>query len=149
MIRCFIVHIIIQLGYMTRGRIKKRMSAASISSFLNNSFYLLIAAFLFIVIIKIILSLKFYSPFILNDELYYDSLAKNVLNGKLVPIIGDTRSPGYPIVLSVAYLLSGDKGTIYHIMLADQRLDFHINHLSLIFHIKKILYREVIAIRGY
>ncbi len=97
----------------------KKANVSSIDQFvLKHSIYLLIAAFLFIVIIKIILSLRFYSPFILNDELYYDSLAKNVLNGKLVPIIGDTRSPGYPIILSIAYLLSGDKGTIYHIMLA-------------------------------
>lgn len=103
---------------MTRGLNKKANTGSIDKLVLKNSFYLLIAAFLFIVIIKVLLSLNFYSPFVLNDELYYDSLAKNVLNGKLVPIIGDTRSPGYPIVLSVAYLLSGDKGTVYHIMLA-------------------------------
>jgi hypothetical protein len=102
---------------MTRGQNKKANVSGVDKLLINNNFYLLIAVFLIIVIIKIILSLKLYSPFVLNDELNYDSLAKNVLNGKLVPIIGDTRSPGYPIVLSVAYLLSGDKGTIYHIML--------------------------------
>lgn len=97
----------------------KKANVGGIDKFvLKNSLYLLIASFLVIVIIKIILSLKFYSPFILNDELYYDSMAKNVLNGQLVPILGGARSPGYPIILSIAYLLSGDKGTVYHIMLA-------------------------------
>lgn len=102
---------------MKKGRQKKKSidnNAVKAKKWL----ILLIGAFLLIVIIKIILSMRFYSPFILYDEIFYDSLARNILNGKLYPIIGVTRSPGYPLILSIAYLLTDKGGETYHIMLA-------------------------------
>ncbi|WP_230741740.1 glycosyltransferase family 39 protein [Methanooceanicella nereidis] len=55
------------------------------------------------------------------DETFYDSIAQNVLNGKLYPefiaIVGGTTPPGYSIPLSIAYLFSDDRDTVYHTML--------------------------------
>lgn len=82
---------------------------------------IIILIFAIISLVKIILSLPFTSPYIMMDEVYYDSIAQNVLNGKLyatiMPLFG-TIPPGYSIFLSVAYLFSQDKSTVYHIMLA-------------------------------
>jgi hypothetical protein len=69
-----------------------------------------------IIIIKIILSLRLYAPFIYLDEFIYDSLAQNLLTGKLYAKIGGSYPPGYPFFLSFAYLFSDDKSTIYHLM---------------------------------
>ncbi|WP_158301481.1 glycosyltransferase family 39 protein [Methanocella paludicola] len=52
------------------------------------------------------------------DEIYYDSLANNLIEGKLYAKFGGSYSPGYPIFLSLAYAISNDKEVIYHIMLA-------------------------------
>jgi 4-amino-4-deoxy-L-arabinose transferase-like glycosyltransferase len=51
------------------------------------------------------------------DEIVYDSLAQNLLDGKLYAKIGGFYPPGYPIFLSIAYLISEDKSTVYYIML--------------------------------
>lgn len=56
------------------------------------------------------------------DELIYDSVAENVLEGKLyssflgLPGVG-TYPPGYPVFISIAYLLSDDKSIVYHTIL--------------------------------
>jgi hypothetical protein len=52
-----------------------------------------------------------------GDEIVYDSLAHNLLEGKLYPDFGPSVSPGYPLFLSIAYMISDNKGTVYHIML--------------------------------
>jgi hypothetical protein len=82
---------------------------------------LITAFFILIALFKILLSLSFNSPVIIGDEIYYDSVAQNVLKGnlyaKFLPIVG-TVPPGYSILISIAYLFSNDKSIIYHIMLA-------------------------------
>ena len=89
----------------------------------KNSLLVIILAFIVLVSVKVLLSLDFSSPYIMMDEMRYDDAASNILNGKLY---GDmvllkwvgTYPPGYPIVISPAYLLSEDKSAIYHWMLA-------------------------------
>jgi hypothetical protein len=83
----------------------------------NNALLIVIALFISLVLIKILLSLNFYAPFVYGDEIVYDSLAHNLLEGKLYPDFGPSVSPGYPLFLSIAYMISSDKGTVYHIML--------------------------------
>ena len=87
----------------------------------DNGLFVVILLFIAIFIAKALLSLPFYSPFIMMDEVYYDSVAQNVLDGKLyakfLPYFG-TTPPGYSIFLSLAYLFSQDKDIAYHIMLA-------------------------------
>ncbi len=57
------------------------------------------------------------------DEVYYDSAARNVLDGRLYATefydsgLG-TTPPGYSIFISAAYLFSQDKSVVYHVMLA-------------------------------
>lgn len=58
------------------------------------------------------MSLSFYSPIIIPDEIRYAAQAQHLLEGHLDPI-----NPGYPAILSIAYLFTSDKGTSYHIML--------------------------------
>lgn len=87
------------------------------NSYLLNRYSLIIGIFLAIVLIRIILSLSMYSPFIMPDELAYDGLAQNILHGHLSSKITGPVGPGYPVILSTAYLISNDKAIIYHIML--------------------------------
>ncbi|MHB8117575.1 MAG: ArnT family glycosyltransferase [Methanothrix sp.] len=73
---------------------------------------LLLLAFIFIVLIKSFVSLKFQSPWIFKDEMLYAEMAENLLSSDYIgsPIL-------YPFSLSLAYLFSTDKFVIYHIML--------------------------------
>lgn len=84
----------------------------------KNALLFIIVSFVVIILIKVILSLKFYAPIVYMDEFIYDSLARNILEGKLYAIGGCSHPPGYPVFLSLAYLLSPDKSAVYHIMLA-------------------------------
>lgn len=90
-----------------------------IKQFVNKHIlFLILAIYAFIVIVKIILSLGFYAPFIHGDEFIYDSLAQNLLDGKLYTKLGEFYPPGYPIFISIAYHFSSDKNIVYHVMLA-------------------------------
>jgi len=78
--------------------------------------YLVVACFFIILFIKIILSAGMYCPFIMNDEFIYDDIAKNILDGRLYSTQAD-YPPGYPALLSIAYVLTNEKVFTYHIML--------------------------------
>lgn len=84
----------------------------------NNALLVISIFFVLLILIKIVLSINFYAPFIYMDEIIYDSLAQNLKEGKLYAKIGGSYPPGYPLFLSIAYWVANDKGTIYHIMLA-------------------------------
>ena len=83
----------------------------------KNGLLLISVIFAVIVFIKILLSLNFYAPYALWDEVLYDSLTQNLLQGKLFTPLAGTLPPGYPIFLTIGYLIAGDKATAYHIML--------------------------------
>lgn len=80
----------------------------------NKNVVYLSIIFLIIIVIKIVLSLNFYSPLIIPDELTYDKIASNIIAGKLMLSSG---GPGYPLFVSLAYLVSSDKVDIHHVML--------------------------------
>lgn len=83
-------------------------------------FKLMLITFAAIVIVKTLFSLRFTTPYVMWDDVWYDSMAQNVLTGRFytrfISIVG-TLPPGYSIVIAPAYLLSGNKDVIYHIML--------------------------------
>jgi hypothetical protein len=70
-----------------------------------------------LVAIKTLLSLSYSGPFIFPDETIYDSIAQNIVHGKLYGKFG-SFSPGYPFLLSFAYHFSNNQNYVYHIMLA-------------------------------
>lgn len=82
-----------------------------------NKYSLIIGIFAVIVLIKIVLTLSLHSPYFIPDEIAYNSLAENIANGHITPKIAISAGPGYPIILSIAYLISQDKEIAYHIML--------------------------------
>lgn len=91
-----------------------------IKGLMNKPFYVIILLFIAITLVKIILSLPFTTPYVMWDDVLYDSVARNVLEGKLYTksiAYSPTVLPGYPIVISIAYLFSEDKDVIYHIIL--------------------------------
>jgi hypothetical protein len=69
-----------------------------------------------LVAIKTLLSLSYSGPFIFPDETIYDSIAQNIVHGKLYGKFG-SFSPGYPFLLSFAYHFSNNQNYVYHIML--------------------------------
>jgi hypothetical protein len=89
----------------------------SLNSLFNNySFYIICLVFLILIIIKIKLTMNFYGPFIFPDEVRYNSVAQNIVHGKLYGKLG-VFSPGYPILFSSAYYVSNSQIVIYHFML--------------------------------
>lgn len=83
----------------------------------KNGLLLISVIFAIVVFIKILLSLNFYAPYALWDEVLYDSLTQNLLHGRLYTPLYGTLPPGYPILMTIGYLVAGDKATTYHIML--------------------------------
>ena len=67
-------------------------------------------------IIKIRLATNFSGPFIFPDEAAYNSVAQNIVHGKLYGKLG-VFSPGYPILLSLAYFVPNNQVIVYHTML--------------------------------
>jgi hypothetical protein len=64
------------------------MANSSSSQFLNRTvnnyaFYIICASFLMLVLIKVRLATNFSGPFILPDEVEYNSVAQNIIHGKL------------------------------------------------------------------
>jgi hypothetical protein len=97
------------------------MANSSSSQFLNRvinnyAFYIMCALFLILVVIKIRLATNFSGPFIFPDETEYNSIAQNIVHGKLYGKLG-VFSPGYPLLLSLAYHVSNNQVIAYHIML--------------------------------
>ena len=82
----------------------------------NYAFHVLCILFLILVIIKIKLATNFSGPFIFPDESKYNSVAQNIVNGKLYGKLG-IYSPGYPVLLSLAYYVSNNQVIAYHMML--------------------------------
>jgi hypothetical protein len=73
---------------------------------------LLVHSFCILVLLKVLLSLRFHSPWILPDEISYAATAAD--------IFGSTHSAlprAYPLLISIAYLFSENKIVIYHIIL--------------------------------
>jgi hypothetical protein len=83
----------------------------------NYAFYIICALFLMLVIIKIRLASNFSGPFIFPDEVEYNSVAQNIVHGLLYGKLG-VFSPGYPILLSLAYFVPNNQVIVYHMMLA-------------------------------
>jgi hypothetical protein len=85
----------------------------------NNEKYYLIGIFFVLVAVKSVLTISMQTPWIFADEAVYDNIAQNILHGELFSdlLYCQTYPPGYSIFLSAAYLLSGDKTVIYHVML--------------------------------
>lgn len=81
-------------------------------------FYLL-SIFSVLVAIKTILTIHIQTPWIFADEVVYDNIAQNILDGTFLSDLQycQTYPPGYSTFLSIAYLFPGDKTVIYHIML--------------------------------
>lgn len=78
----------------------------------NRNLLIIVGLFFILVTIKVVLSSGFYSPFIIPDETSYDKQAQHLLEGHLDPI-----NPGYPAILSLAYVITNNKSIVYHIML--------------------------------
>jgi len=73
---------------------------------------LLVLSFFILVLLKVLLSLRFHSPWILPDEVSYAQTAAD--------IFGSAHSAlprAYPLLISIAYLFSENKIVIYHIIL--------------------------------
>ncbi len=84
----------------------------------KNGLLLISVIFAAVVFVKILLSLNFYAPYALWDEVIYDSMTQNLLHGNLYsPLYGGSLPLGYPLFMTIGYLLSADKATAYHIML--------------------------------
>jgi hypothetical protein len=82
----------------------------------NYAFHIICVFFVILVIVKILLSSRFFGPFIFPDETLYNSIAQSIVHGKLYGKLG-SFSPGYPFLLSLAYNISNNQNIIYHIML--------------------------------
>ena len=82
----------------------------------NYAFHIICALFFILFIIKIHLSTNFNGPFIFPDETVYNSVTQNVGHGKLYGKLG-VFSPGYAILMSLAYYVSNNYFIVYHTML--------------------------------
>ena len=82
----------------------------------NYTFHFIGVFFVILVAVKILLSLNYAGPFIFPDETLYNSVAQNIVHGRLYGKLG-TFSPGYPFLLSLAYHFSNNQSYVYHIML--------------------------------
>lgn len=96
---------------MKNKRIKKDRNSSPPSNFYRN-FYIIIGIFFIIVITKVIASSTFYQPLFIPDEVSYYQQAQHLFEGHM-----DLINPGYPIILSIAHIFSGDTSIVYHIML--------------------------------
>ena len=96
----------------------KTGSSQSLDGLFNNySFHTICVFFVMLVVVKTLLSLSYAGPFILPDEILYNSVAQNIVHGKLYGNLG-AFSPGYPFLLSLAYHISNNQNYAYHIILA-------------------------------
>jgi len=82
------------------------------------NYVLLILFFFGLVFLKAALSLKFPSPWVFADEAVYSETASNILDGIFFSKLQycQTYPPGYSLVLSLAYFISNNESTTYHIM---------------------------------
>jgi hypothetical protein len=71
----------------------------------KNGLPIVIAIFILIIIIKILLSLNFYAPFLIPDEIGYDNNAHMLSEGHLYPSMG-AQPPLYQLILSLSYHIS-------------------------------------------
>jgi len=84
----------------------------------NNLF--LLSAFLIIVLIKIFLSLRFPTPFVFGDEWLYASYAKDILSNPLCLLVPDKYQvypPGYPLILTPAFIFYPNMELVYRSIL--------------------------------
>ena len=79
---------------------------------IKNTNALLICSFCMLVLAKALLSINFQSPWIMPDEVSYAKMAGDIFGS-----VHSDLSRGYPLLLSIAYLSSGDMNVVYHSML--------------------------------
>lgn len=72
----------------------------------------LVIAFCILVLLKILLSLRFHSPWIFPDEAIYANMAADISGSA-----HQNLPPAYPFVISIAYLFSENKIDVYHMVL--------------------------------
>jgi 4-amino-4-deoxy-L-arabinose transferase-like glycosyltransferase len=86
-----------------------------------NPFWILTIFFILLTGVKVFLSTIFISPQIFEDELAYDTLAKQIYTGMLLssshPYPPGPFPPGYAFFISIANFLTTDKFIAYHYML--------------------------------
>jgi hypothetical protein len=97
--------------------VKKKTESRKQDIFTGYNWRIVAVCFLIVLFVKIILSTNMYCPFVMNDEFIYDDMAKNALEGKLYSAQAG-YPPGYPVLLSIAYVIADEKAVTYHIMLA-------------------------------
>ncbi len=87
----------------------------------NKSIFLLIFLFIALILIKILISLQFPTPWILGDEVDYAEKARVIIAEHTI-FVQSTDIPdipfGYPMFIAPAFLLSQDKVVLYHIILS-------------------------------
>ncbi len=86
--------------------------------FRNEKYYLL-GIFIILTAIKSVLVFSSKTPYVFADEFYYSSIAQNIFQGTFFSDLNYWKAfpPGYSFFLSPAYLFSGNKTLMYHIML--------------------------------
>jgi hypothetical protein len=94
------------------------MKKPKISSF-SSGYLPLILAFFLLVIVKILISCYFKSPWIFADETVYAETARNILHGEFYSklLYSQTYPPGYSLFLSIVYLLFDNSSATYQAML--------------------------------
>jgi hypothetical protein len=88
-------------------------------SCLSSGYIPLAFMFLLIIIVKIVISFYFKSPWIFADETVYAETARNILKGEFYSKLQypQTYPPGYSFFLSIAYLLFDNSTANYRFML--------------------------------
>lgn len=84
-----------------------------------NEKYSLLGIFIILTAIKSVLGFSSKTPYVFADEFYYSGIAQNIFQGTFFSDLNYWKAfpPGYSFVLSPAYLFSGNKTLMYHIML--------------------------------
>jgi len=88
-------------------------------SYLYSGYIPLIFVFLLLIIVKILISSYFRSPWIFADETVYAETARNILHGEFYSKLKycQTYPPGYSLFLSIVYLFFDNSMANYQFML--------------------------------
>ena len=88
-------------------------------SFLSSGYIPLIFVFFVLIIVKILISSYFKSPWIFADETVYAETARNILHGEFYSKLqySQTYPPGYSFFLSIVYLFFDNSMANYQFML--------------------------------
>ena len=88
-------------------------------SFFSSGYFLVILVFFLLVIVKILISSYFKSPWIFPDETVYAETARNIIHGEFYSKLNYVQKypPGYSFFLSIVYLLFDNSLANYQFML--------------------------------